>query len=181
MWNQPLFLNYLGRGAISDITVSEWMRSLASSRICGRGPRNALSAVVRRNQSPAPFWPRRASAGISFTQQQQQRHLHYTCKMGSDQRSWDAPTVRRTFIKYFEDNGHVFGECGCRSCLDVTHLTTDGTVPSSSVVPLADPTLLFANAGMNQYKSIFLGTVDPNSDFGQLKRAVNSQKVRRTS
>lgn len=29
---------------------------------------------------------------------------------------------------------------------------------------------------MNQYKSIFLGTVDPNSDFAKLKRAVNSQK-----
>jgi alanyl-tRNA synthetase len=31
---------------------------------------------------------------------------------------------------------------------------------------------------MNQYKAIFLGTVDPNSDFAHLKRAVNSQKVR---
>jgi alanyl-tRNA synthetase len=50
------------------------------------------------------------------------------------------------------------------------------TVPSSSVVPHSDPTLLFANAGMNQYKSIFLGTVDPSSDYAQLKRAVNSQK-----
>jgi alanyl-tRNA synthetase len=54
----------------------------------------------------------------------------------------------------------------------------DVVVPSSSVVPLSDPTLLFANAGMNQYKAIFLGTVDPNSDFARLKRAVNSQKVR---
>lgn len=44
------------------------------------------------------------------------------------------------------------------------------------MVPLADPTLLFTNAGMNQYKSIFLGTVDPNSDFAKLKRAANSQK-----
>ncbi|XP_041454380.1 LOW QUALITY PROTEIN: alanine--tRNA ligase, cytoplasmic-like [Lytechinus variegatus] len=47
---------------------------------------------------------------------------------------------------------------------------------SSSVIPLDDPTLLFANAGMNQFKPIFQGTVDPNSDLGRLARAVNSQK-----
>lgn len=45
------------------------------------------------------------------------------------------------------------------------------------MVPHSDPTLLFANAGMNQYKSIFLGTVDPSSDLAQLRRAVNTQKV----
>ncbi|PKI82269.1 Ala1p [Malassezia vespertilionis] len=49
-------------------------------------------------------------------------------------------------------------------------------VPSSSTIPYDDPTLLFANAGMNQYKSIFLGTVDPSSEFAKLQRAVNSQK-----
>eukprot|EP00795_Rhopilema_esculentum_P001457 gene1457-15882_t len=66
--------------------------------------------------------------------------------------------LRQIFVDFFvEKHGHTF-------------------VRSSSVVPHDDPTLLFANAGMNQYKPIFLGTVDPNSDFSKLKRAVNSQK-----
>ncbi|OBZ91910.1 Alanine--tRNA ligase [Choanephora cucurbitarum] len=70
---------------------------------------------------------------------------------------WPVNKVRSTFIKYFEDNQHTF-------------------VPSSSTVPHDDPTLLFANAGMNQYKPLFLGTVDPNSPMASLKRACNSQK-----
>ncbi|TIB73591.1 hypothetical protein E3Q24_01081 [Wallemia mellicola] len=71
---------------------------------------------------------------------------------------WTAKRVRSTYIDYFkQQHAHTF-------------------VPSSSSIPYEDPTLLFANAGMNQYKSIFLGTVDKNSQFGQLKRAVNSQK-----
>ncbi|MGH8801045.1 MAG: alanine--tRNA ligase-related protein, partial [Casimicrobiaceae bacterium] len=46
--------------------------------------------------------------------------------------------IRSRFIDYFVANGH-------------TH------VPSSSLVPVNDPTLLFANAGMNQFKDVFTG------------------------
>ncbi len=61
--------------------------------------------------------------------------------------------IRESFINFFEKNSHK-------------HL------PSSSLVPEDDPTLLFANAGMNQFKSIFQGLKDPQS-----KRAVTIQKV----
>ncbi|PPQ74039.1 hypothetical protein CVT26_006942 [Gymnopilus dilepis] len=70
---------------------------------------------------------------------------------------WSASRVRQQFFDYFRSQGHTF-------------------VPSSPTIPFDDPTLLFANAGMNQYKSIFLGTVDPNSEMAKLKRAFNSQK-----
>ncbi|KAJ5728553.1 Translation elongation/initiation factor/Ribosomal beta-barrel [Penicillium malachiteum] len=80
--------------------------------------------------------------------------------MASDTSTWTALRVRETFLDFFKQNGHTF-------------------VPSSPVVPLSDPTLLFTNAGMNQFKSIFLGTVDPSSDFAKLRRAVNSQKCLR--
>lgn len=77
-----------------------------------------------------------------------------TPKMTND---WTAFKVRKTFLDYFKDKEHTF-------------------VPSSPVIPFEDPTLLFANAGMNQYKPIFLGTVDPSSPLAKLKRAANSQK-----
>lgn len=66
--------------------------------------------------------------------------------------------MRAAFVEFFETKGHT-------------------AVPSSSVVPHNDPTLLFANAGMNQFKTIFQGTVDPNTDFGKLKRACDAQKA----
>lgn len=70
---------------------------------------------------------------------------------------WSGPAVRKAFNDFFISKAH-------------THWL------SSAVVPLNDPTLLFTNAGMNQFKPIFLGTVDPNSDMGKLSRACNSQK-----
>ncbi|KAK6330229.1 Alanine--tRNA ligase [Orbilia blumenaviensis] len=73
------------------------------------------------------------------------------------EQKWPAWKVRQTFIDYFKSKGHVFYK-------------------SSPCVPLDDKTLLFANAGMNQFKPIFLGTVDDKSDFGKLKRACNTQK-----
>jgi len=71
---------------------------------------------------------------------------------------WPVKRVRDTFIEFFKSKN------------DHTHW------PSSSVVPHDDPTLLFTNAGMNQYKAVFAGTVDPKSPLANLKCAANSQK-----
>src|SRR5919198_3219768 len=64
-----------------------------------------------------------------------------------------ASEIRLRFLDYFRRNGHVVR-------------------PSSSLVPSDDPTLLFTNAGMVQFKKIFLGLEQPS--FGH--RATTSQK-----
>jgi alanyl-tRNA synthetase len=65
--------------------------------------------------------------------------------------------IRNDFIGFFKQRDHLF-------------------VPSAPVVPQDDPTLLFTNAGMNQFKAIFLGD-NPKG----WKRAANSQKCMRVS
>ncbi len=65
--------------------------------------------------------------------------------------------IRQAFIEFFASKDHTF-------------------VPSAPVFPQDDPTLLFNNAGMNQFKDVFLGT-----GYRRYSRAVNSQKCIRVS
>ena len=65
--------------------------------------------------------------------------------------------IREAFLKYFEEKGHK-------------------RIRSGPLVPEDDPTLLFVNAGMNQFKDVFLGLEKRN-----YKRAVTSQKCMRVS
>ncbi len=69
----------------------------------------------------------------------------------------DSREIRSSFLQYFERNGHAI-------------------VPSSSLVPSDDPTLLFTNAGMNQFKDVFLG-----KEKRPYTRATSSQKCMRVS
>ncbi|XP_054631472.1 alanine--tRNA ligase, cytoplasmic [Dunckerocampus dactyliophorus] len=71
--------------------------------------------------------------------------------------SLSAAQIRQKFIDFFHRYEHQY-------------------VHSSSTIPLDDPTLLFANAGMNQFKPIFLNTIDPSHPMARLHRAANTQK-----
>jgi len=107
------------------------------------------------------FWLRAPFRRTVVALVTKQHHFNTTAATTTSNKmviQYNGKAIRQSFVDFFvQKHEHTF-------------------VPSSSVVPHEDPTLLFANAGMNQYKSIFLGTVDPNSDFGKLKRAANSQK-----
>ena len=72
-------------------------------------------------------------------------------------KSMSSAEVRQRFLDYFEEMGHR-------------------AVASSSLVPANDPTLLFANSGMVQFKDVFLGL-----DKREYKRATTSQKCMRVS
>lgn len=75
--------------------------------------------------------------------------------------TWPATRVRQTFIDYFTaTHDHKF-------------------VPSSPILPHDDPTLMFANSGMNQFKPIFLNQLPDGHPFTGMTRAANSQKCLR--
>ncbi|HEX7070394.1 MAG TPA: alanine--tRNA ligase, partial [Rhodothermales bacterium] len=65
--------------------------------------------------------------------------------------------IRQEFLRFFEEKGHTI-------------------VPSASIVPHDDPTLLFTNAGMNQFKDVFLG-----AGSRSYVRAADTQKCLRVS
>ncbi|MCK4401897.1 alanine--tRNA ligase [bacterium] len=65
--------------------------------------------------------------------------------------------IRKSFLEFFKNNGHTI-------------------LPSASLVPAQDETLLFTNAGMNQFKDVFLG-----KGSRSYKRAADSQKCIRVS
>lgn len=70
---------------------------------------------------------------------------------------WSHEEIRKTFLRYFTNHGHLM-------------------IGSSSLVPVADPTLLLINSGMAPLKSFFTGEKDPSS-----KRLCNIQKCVRTN
>ncbi len=70
---------------------------------------------------------------------------------------YTAKEIRQQFLDFFASKGHTI-------------------VPSAPIVIKNDPTLMFTNAGMNQFKDIFLGNTTP-----KMKRATDSQKCLRVS
>ncbi|MEP7357311.1 MAG: alanine--tRNA ligase, partial [Anaerolineales bacterium] len=76
---------------------------------------------------------------------------------GGAERKWTGPEIRREFLRFFASKEHTI-------------------VPSASLVPMGDKTLLFTNSGMVQFKDVFLGR-----DNRPYTRVADSQKCMRVA
>ncbi|XP_033756410.1 alanine--tRNA ligase, cytoplasmic-like [Pecten maximus] len=86
------------------------------------------------------------------------RFIRSTQRYISHQETWTSPKIRKAFVDFFKENyDHQI-------------------IPSSSIIPVKDGGTYFTNAGMNQFKPIFLESVDPNSKMAHYKRVTNHQK-----
>eukprot|EP00578_Thalassiosira_sp_NH16_P012694 CAMPEP_0181109160 /NCGR_PEP_ID=MMETSP1071-20121207/18026_1 /TAXON_ID=35127 /ORGANISM="Thalassiosira sp., Strain NH16" /LENGTH=1027 /DNA_ID=CAMNT_0023192833 /DNA_START=283 /DNA_END=3366 /DNA_ORIENTATION=+ len=125
--------------------------ALSSTSSSSHGNAIAVSAAFRRmhrHRRPSAALLSAATTKLRSTTQQQEVE-------------WTTSKIRQTFIDHFSSTDNPLRHT---------------IVPSSPSAPLNDPTLLFANAGMNQFKPIFLGRAPPGTQLASLRRAVNSQK-----
>ncbi|KAF4394768.1 hypothetical protein F8388_015674 [Cannabis sativa] len=131
------------------------------NEVVRRGFRGIAIAIANPSSLPPPpfslFFSSSSSSLLSSSPSLHPPMGSQLPGLDSQVADWPANRVRDTFISFFQAKDHVFWK-------------------SSPVVPHNDPTLLFANAGMNQYKPIFLGTADPNTALSKLTRACNTQK-----
>src|SRR5690349_5928337 len=116
---------------------------MTSSRRCQRGARGD-QRLDRRSWTVAP----KNSEGRRTRRQRRQVSRAEGLKIVL----MTSNEIRSSFLKHFERHGHRI-------------------VPSSSLVPTDDPTLLFTNAGMNQFKDVFVGR--EKRDYA---RAASAQK-----
>ena len=110
------------------------------------------SSSVAESPQPAQLTPSGAPPGqavVRFPSTRAAPASNYTNKV---MQSRTGNEIRELFLRFFESKGHR-------------------RVHSSSLVPANDPTLLFANAGMNQFKDLFLG-----AEKREYTRATTSQK-----
>src|ERR1043166_8407691 len=84
-------------------------------------------------------------------------NIHRPGNKSTDSFPMTSNEIRTAFLDFFRNKGHQI-------------------VPSAPMVIKNDPTLMFTNAGMNQFKDIFLGNITPN-----YKRVADTQKCRRVS
>ena len=129
-------------GAPGSISAKPRLRAVGDPPAPAR-PAGGVSGIGRSEWRP-PRFPRKING---FAEGRPRwawsRHLHLRMK---------ANDIRSHFLRYFEERGHAI-------------------VPSSSLVPANDPTLLFVNSGMVQFKDVFLG-----QEQRPYKRATTAQR-----